>query len=102
MKAFTILENWTATCTGSQEYATVPWILNNTQFDHFKPDIESTTIRQVSFITINNIPQDYNNTVTKFEGSYTNGQLLSNAQVTVLQGKSMHGYKMALFFCFSS
>ena len=79
----------TVTCTGSLEYATVHWMLNNTQYDHSQPDIEIINLRTVSVITINNISQDYNNSAIRCAGSYTNGQSFSSAEVTILlQGGS--------------
>ena len=73
------------TCTGSHDYSTVHWMLNNnTRYDHSQPDIQITTINHVSFIIINNISQEYNNTAIRFEGSYTNGESFSNVEVTIL------------------
>ena len=74
----------TVTYIASQEYATVHWRLNNTLYDHSQPNIQITTARQVSFITFNNISQDYNNTAVRCEGSYTDGQSFSSADVTIL------------------
>ena len=71
-------------CTALQEYATVYWMLNNTQYDHSKPDIEITNLHIVSVITINNTSQHYNNTAIRCEGSYTNGQSFSSDEVTIL------------------
>ena len=79
----------TVSCTGSQDYAMVHGMLNNTQYGHSQPNIQITTVHQVSFIIINNISQDYNHTVIRCEGSYTNGQSFSTAEVTILlQGGS--------------
>ena len=64
----------TVTCTGSLEYATVHWRLDNTQYDHSQPDIDITTLHTVSVITISNTSQDYHYTAIRCEGSYINGQ----------------------------
>ena len=78
------------TCTAVNMYSEVHWRLNNTEYDRSQPDIEITSLRTVSVITINNILQDYNNTAIRCEGSYTNGRSFSSAEVTILlQGKSM-------------
>ena len=74
----------TVTCAASQEYAIVHWMLNNTQYDYSQPNIKITTVCTVSFITINNISQDYHYTAIRCEGSYTNGQSFSSDEVTIL------------------
>ena len=80
----------TIICITANSYSEVHWILNNTQYDHSQQNIEIITLHFVSVITINNISQNYNNTAIRCEDSYTNVQVYSSAEVTILlQGKSM-------------
>ena len=79
----------TVMCTGFHEFSAVHWIQTNTQYEHFQSDIEINTVRTISYIFINNITHDYNNTAIRCEGSYTNGQSFSSAVATILlQGRS--------------
>ena len=79
----------TVMCTGLHEFSAVRWIINNTHYEHSRPDIEITTVRTISYIFVNNISHDYNNTAIRCEGSYRNGQSFSSAVATIfLQGRS--------------
>ena len=72
-------------CTASQEYSEVHWMLNNSRYNYFHTDdIEIDSRRTIAYIFISNITQEYNNTAIRCEGSYTNGQSFSSDEVIIL------------------
>jgi len=81
-------EHATITCITFNNFNTVDWLINDTQYDPSQPDIVVTTpLRTISIILFNNISQHYNSTAIRCEGSYSNGQSFSSAEVRIiLQG----------------
>ena len=73
------------TCTPSSDFTSVQWFINNMQYDNSQPDIMVNAIPGIlSAISIRNILQEYDNTVIRCESFYSDDQLSSSEEITIL------------------